>query len=682
MPSPSSILNIVDLARVRMIADGSHRGQLDRLGVPYVDHVERVAARTAEAGGGVQQQMAALLHGVIEHTNTSLEHLARRGLRPRLLAVIDALTQRPYEHLERHLRRVAACPPAILVKRCDILENARLAESEGSGLRRVQADALAYLDLPELTEGSVETLLAIVSDDRHASWWYAVSATGRLGSDRGLPALIAAMERHEDHVQSREPGSMPARTPADYERVHHLQTALMRFFTGSHSLTSGPPPGHGWIPLLEEFAEHHLAELRFIGVELLGRMRDASRVRSFIEALGDDSVSVWAAAMRAAGRTGSELAYEPLARILMNSDVPSWKRRSTAAALGEIGDRRARPHLVTVLSQPQMADAAARSLLRLEDPGMLPAVREHLRSGAWGRREAAWILGEMRDAQAVDALVNALRDTNSQVAEYAAQALGKIGPTEETTSPACIEALAEASRSGSIGLRWTALWALERIGPWLAIEALLEACDDPSPAVRERAIRALARSEDERATMQLMASLPTASGLLARPIVRALARSADPRATPALLAALIGTTDRRTRNLTGRALASIGVGGTTLIHHHDAKIRRVAAWVEGHTRREPPSGTFLRWAIRDRDETVRQRAAVGLGRVGGPDAIDGLASALKDPSPRVRAGAASALGKLGLEAGLQYLEAALNDENASVRSAALASQNVLRRSST
>jgi hypothetical protein len=143
---------VADLEVADLLAAAAHRGQVDKSGRPYVDHVRAVSKLTREAGGTPWQQLAGLLHDTVEDTVVSLAQLADLGVPPDVVAMVDALTRRPTESHEDYLDRLVETPSAVLVKRADIRNNlspvrlARLDQQTQDRLRRKYAYALALLD--------------------------------------------------------------------------------------------------------------------------------------------------------------------------------------------------------------------------------------------------------------------------------------------------------------------------------------------------------------------------------------------------------------------------------------------------------------------------------------------------------------------------------------------------------
>jgi len=101
------------------LAARAHAGQVDKAGEPYVLHLLRVmlAMRTTE------ERIVAVLHDLVEDTDTTLEQVRAQGFSAAVVAAIDVLTKRPGEtRLEAALRAVAH-PLARSVKLADNADN-------------------------------------------------------------------------------------------------------------------------------------------------------------------------------------------------------------------------------------------------------------------------------------------------------------------------------------------------------------------------------------------------------------------------------------------------------------------------------------------------------------------------------------------------------------------------------
>jgi (p)ppGpp synthase/HD superfamily hydrolase len=106
----------VELARA--IATAAHAGQVDKLGVDYINHPARVAARLDPVSQEVEH-CAAWLHDVLEDTSVTSEELAARGIRPEIIEVVELMTRDHDEYYER----IRENPAALAVKLADIADN-------------------------------------------------------------------------------------------------------------------------------------------------------------------------------------------------------------------------------------------------------------------------------------------------------------------------------------------------------------------------------------------------------------------------------------------------------------------------------------------------------------------------------------------------------------------------------
>lgn len=136
------------LADAVALATSAHEGQVDKSGRPYIGHPLRVMASVE----GEHAQMAAVLHDVIEDTPVTAEDLTARGCPSDVVDAVVALSHLPGEPQEDYLRRVAANPLAVTVKRADIADNlspartARLDDATRARLEIKYATALRLLD--------------------------------------------------------------------------------------------------------------------------------------------------------------------------------------------------------------------------------------------------------------------------------------------------------------------------------------------------------------------------------------------------------------------------------------------------------------------------------------------------------------------------------------------------------
>lgn len=110
------------LDRAIALAATAHVGQVDKAGAPYILHPLRVMM----AVDGEHAQMTAVLHDIIEDTETTVADLAAAGFPAPVIAAVVALTKLPGMTRMDAARMAAADPIARIVKLADLADNMRL----------------------------------------------------------------------------------------------------------------------------------------------------------------------------------------------------------------------------------------------------------------------------------------------------------------------------------------------------------------------------------------------------------------------------------------------------------------------------------------------------------------------------------------------------------------------------
>ncbi|MGP9587215.1 HD domain-containing protein [Micrococcaceae sp. AOP34-BR2-30] len=105
------------------IAERAHRGQVDKAGIDYITHPERVAAKTRAQGGSPEAVAAAWLHDVIEDADITAAELRDAGIPVPVIEAVEAVTKHSEESLEDYCARVRANPLALRVKLADLEDN-------------------------------------------------------------------------------------------------------------------------------------------------------------------------------------------------------------------------------------------------------------------------------------------------------------------------------------------------------------------------------------------------------------------------------------------------------------------------------------------------------------------------------------------------------------------------------
>lgn len=118
-----------------------HRGQQDKAGKPYIEHLVRVMLRVQGMGGSSAQQIAALLHDSLEDGHATADLLLQRRVPEQAVSLVQALTRPHGQRYLEYIAHVKRNPGAALIKTADLADNAdpaRLAllpEADASRLR-------------------------------------------------------------------------------------------------------------------------------------------------------------------------------------------------------------------------------------------------------------------------------------------------------------------------------------------------------------------------------------------------------------------------------------------------------------------------------------------------------------------------------------------------------------------
>lgn len=117
------------LGKVLVLATNAHAGQFDRGGNPYILHPLKVMhyLKTTDE----ELQCIALLHDVIEDTNTTWDELKAIGCTDRVMNAVKALTKMPGQTYDQYKRAVMINKDAMRVKMADLRHNTDIRRLKG-----------------------------------------------------------------------------------------------------------------------------------------------------------------------------------------------------------------------------------------------------------------------------------------------------------------------------------------------------------------------------------------------------------------------------------------------------------------------------------------------------------------------------------------------------------------------
>ena len=110
---PTRMLADADVRAARALATAAHLGQVDKAGVDYIEHPDRVVGHLVSPSH--EETAVAWLHDVVEDTPTTLDEV-EAAFGQVVAAGVDAMTHRPRESNLDYYARVRANPIALTVK--------------------------------------------------------------------------------------------------------------------------------------------------------------------------------------------------------------------------------------------------------------------------------------------------------------------------------------------------------------------------------------------------------------------------------------------------------------------------------------------------------------------------------------------------------------------------------------
>jgi hypothetical protein len=150
------------IEKALQIAAKAHEGQKDKDGQPYILHPLRVM----HAVHGLEAQIVAVLHDVVEDTSVTLDELRAAGFSATILEGVHCVTHGKEESYADYVIRCKVHPIGRKVKLADLEDNSRLTrlllrpDRLKNDVARMRKYALAYKFLTDrLTEAEYRRLM-------------------------------------------------------------------------------------------------------------------------------------------------------------------------------------------------------------------------------------------------------------------------------------------------------------------------------------------------------------------------------------------------------------------------------------------------------------------------------------------------------------------------------------------
>ncbi len=186
------------------MASAAHDGKVDKLGVPYIQHVEAVAAGLVDFDLDIQ--VAGMLHDVVEDSDLTLDDLRARGVTERSIAAIELVSRNLHPELsyQEAIARICSSRDATLVKIADNAHN--------SLPDRVQAltDRLGVPPNPRYAEARALLYRAVTSNDVDA-------VLVRVNPSLRFELVLESMDELLAYAELEEPEDLPGWVDADLD---------------------------------------------------------------------------------------------------------------------------------------------------------------------------------------------------------------------------------------------------------------------------------------------------------------------------------------------------------------------------------------------------------------------------------------------------------------------------------
>ena len=144
-------------------ATEKHAGQFRIGGLPYITHPVAVAEIIRESSLGMEHQIAALFHDLLEDTDATPQEILDIG-GPEVLTAVRLLTKVKGYRMEEYVQAIRENPIAFAVKGADRLHNLRCALVADENFRRhyILESVDWYLDFrPEIPSAVKQLVLSL-----------------------------------------------------------------------------------------------------------------------------------------------------------------------------------------------------------------------------------------------------------------------------------------------------------------------------------------------------------------------------------------------------------------------------------------------------------------------------------------------------------------------------------------
>jgi HEAT repeat protein/nucleoside phosphorylase len=375
------------------------------------------------------------------------------------------------------------------------------------------------------------------------------------------------------------------------------------------------------------------SDLKVFAVRVLGDIGGDESVEYLAEALRDDDSEVWNEAIGSLTKVGSKKALQSLANALRDMNGLSL-RYNVMKALSRVKDRDITTDLLKMAKEVD----------------------------AYTKKYIIEIFGESWDDRTIEFLLDALEDGDEEIAASAAEALGKIMSSSETSwktwNDSVTDALIKLLDRQSDWVRINAADTLGMTGNRKAIKPLLRLLADEVRHVRRSAIEALGMIGGEDIVSPIVDLLDEEDEFVRKNAIIALGMIGSNKAIPSLLDALC-TKKMKNRRCIYDAFAAVGVDVSLHALLNVLKKEnclRMPYIIEAIGSLKSVSGIGpLQSFFNDHPGEFEEEIVEAFENIGGESVTQILLSMLHGTNERLRLLAIDALGRMKMEEAIESL---------------------------
>jgi HEAT repeat protein len=401
----------------------------------------------------------------------------RRPERPSARALVDAIPRDATALVNVTAADMPASPDILFLgKRSTRALERCLADNADNRLRALCADMLGTLGDPSALAALRASLGDWETDVRAA----VIAALGRVPDAASIDPLLTLFQRRDEEMSNRRAAVRAMGAIGDKKAIAFLRREL------AQPRRDLAQPGNDFRPaaLRALWRCRHRLPASAMADEVVRAMTPHPYDKKEPDLLRLNDAELAREAIALATELRSDRLVRPLLAL---AEAPDERTRNRAIqALGLAGDRRALAPLVDLL--PKTRDARllnniAFALQRLDQPTFAREIRRMAsHKQAVLRMNAAFVLGDVRQAEGLPLLERMLADPSERVQLEAALAIAKIAPHAEA-----VRLLEKAAASGNQAVRVVAIDAVAVHGSERSIPALEQLLAGPAPLVADGA---------------------------------------------------------------------------------------------------------------------------------------------------------------------------------------------------